>query len=136
MWWPIIDSLVQHFRAELAGVDTKAGLEEDDEAMTCPAIRIRRGGERDKNILTSGKETVTLWLDAWVENHDIDPGVAYKLLYELEKPMLMSLERWMQSASKLLKMRMSFEPLEIIPDGDQFRPRVGSRTILKITWNK
>lgn len=140
MWWKIIKSLTDHMKNDydlisIPSLTIASGVEGG--IPDYPAIRVCRGGERKTDIITKGRGTVTVLIDCWQGSDDQDPGVAYELINDLECKMLKSFEDWLETAPGNLKIKMSLDgDIDTDPDGEMFRPTVGSTTKLKIKWNK
>lgn len=141
MWWLIISNMVSWLRSS-SDIDTvaddniKPGIPENEDIPEYPAIRVCRGGERGVYLLTKGKSEATVYVYCWEGSDSQDPGDAYELLAALENKVATALESWLLQVQTALKIRISLEIPEIIPDGDIYRPAVGSRITLKLTWNK
>lgn len=142
MWLPILQSLKAHFEAQLALKDAETKIGSNEPVLKKRGIRIRRAGEptpRNLNNLSPGNRntspnTVMVWIDCWEHNNNKDPEVAYQLLYDLEKKVDDALISWAQMQPGLNGAQCVVSLEATAADGDEYRPSVGSRKIVKISY--
>lgn len=139
MWLPILRSIKTHLLAQESLQDVEIKIGSNEPIVKKRAIRIRRAGEPSpKNLnnqqMATTPNIVMVWLDCWEHNQDKDPEVAYGLLYDLECKVEAALAVWAQFQPGLNGAQCVVEISATAADGDEVRPAIGSRKVLKITY--
>lgn len=139
MWLPILKSIKTHLSAQPSLADVEIKIGSNEPVLKKRGLRIRRAGEPNaKNLSTSQPETVPnvvmVWIDCWEHCQDKDPEKAYELLYDLETKLEKALEVWAQIRPGLNGLHCTVSIEATASDGDEFRPSIGSRKILKISY--
>lgn len=145
-WWPILKDCRDFMRTDVelvgtelaptdllpANINAGAGATED----IFPSVKVLRDSDDNlarRNMLKTG--TTLFYVEQWIRNDDPDPSVAYGLISQMEQRVEASLQRWFKVASQRLGMACKFEIKTLLGDNDVFRPVVGSRFIIIVTWN-
>lgn len=135
MWWKLLLDLQLFLQqqANLADVNIEMG------ASACVpeqrTVQLVRGtGTPDwRGRFKPGKQTV--FVDCWAcDEHS--PNSAYEELEELESSAFEAVRLWGQQGSTIEGTHARAAIKDSEPDGDLFRPSVGSRTLVEIEWTK
>lgn len=132
MWAAAINSLKTYFEAENSGVDVRVNA--SGETPEQPTIRIIRGTQ-DIGEVAQGRISMDVAIECWA--YGVDELAANTDLAALEGAVLRQVRAWGNSnpvAGWQLRVDSANQTIE--PDGDVFRPSVGSRMIFKIIGRK
>lgn len=83
------------------------------------------------------REELTLFVECWETGSDSEdelPEVAYGLLAEFEKKVFAVINEFGRGDQRINDKQIKVRVGDAEPDGDLFRPMVGSRTRVTITW--
>ncbi len=132
-WWDIINAL---YTALLAGTTldgVKVQLGASAEVPAAATVLLVRGGSTPptKHDTVAGEQI--LFVECWEHGPADDNTVAYRRLALLEEKFRAALNAWVDS-NPFPEAQISAVPGEFQPDGDIFRPSVGSRMELNIKW--
>ena len=135
MWWKLLLDLQLFLQqqANLTDVNIEMG------ASACvpeqSTVQLVRGtGTPDwRGRFKQGKQTV--FVDCWAHD-ERDPETAYQQLDELEQYAFAAIRLWGQQGSTIEGVHARAMVKDSEPDGDLFRPSVGSRTLVEIEWTR
>ncbi|MCP5197309.1 MAG: hypothetical protein H6974_11060 [Gammaproteobacteria bacterium] len=125
MWATLTETLVGALQADLPGVEVTrfadAQIPDDD------TVRVLRGGSQDRPLFAQQSGHENLILECWTRHED--PALANQQLQSLENQVIAAL-RHLPRVDPIVNLSIS----GIDPDGDLFRPNLGSRIRLTIHW--
>lgn len=125
MWADLKQTLAEVLRALLPDVDI--AIHAIAEIPTADTVRVLRAASTGRPVYGRPAGVQELDLELWVT--DDDPALADQRLMVLEERVTFALE-----AIPRDEMILKIEITGIDPDGDLFRPTVGSRMKLKVNW--
>lgn len=125
MWADLKQSLADALRVALPEV--VVAIHADAQIPTEDTVRVLRAATSGRPVYSRPTGVQEIDLELWVTADD--PAEADQRLMVLEERVTFALER-MQRDELILKIDI----LGIDPDGDLFRPTVGSRMKLQINW--
>lgn len=128
MWAEIKQAIADTLAAELGGGVSVTAVA-DAEIPTVDAVRVLRAATSGRPVYGRPVGVQQLDVEMWVT--DDDPAAADARLDELEEQVTRALEQ-IPRDSFILKVEIT----GIDPDGDLFRPTVGSRMGLRVNWRQ
>lgn len=128
MWAELKEIIAETLRAAL-GDEVMVCAVADAEIPTVDAVRVLRGATSGRPVYSRPAGVQELALELWVT--DDDPAAADRRLMDLEERVTVALEE-VPRDSMILKIDIA----GIDPDGDLFRPTVGSRMNLRVNWRQ
>lgn len=144
MWWPLMQSLHAHLTADTALAEAVPGLHiqygRTQPWPEEPTLEIQRGPTQGQDLHDRERTEQELWINCLVKDKSLSPddGTGYALLEALEEAALDSVRRWFErdDAPHLDNIAQKVSLARIEPDGDLFRPHVGSHIVLLIDSRK
>lgn len=127
MWADLLQRLAEALRRDLP--DVAVVTHADAQVPTVATVRVLRGAGSGSPVYGRLSGTQDIALELWVT--DDDAAQADRRLMRLETRVLEALER--PSREGLI---YKIDVLGIDPDGDLFRPSLGSNLRLKVHWRK
>ncbi len=125
MWADLKQTLAEVLRAALPEVEIATCA--TAEIPTADTVRVLRAATAGRPVYSRPVGVQELDLELWVT--DDDPAVADQRLMVLEERVAFALEQVPRD-----EMILKIDIVGIDPDGDLFRPTVGSRMNLKVNW--
>lgn len=131
MWWPLLNSLVEHMKRDeaLAGVQITSGGN-----LTYPAIELLWDQADGSEFHGTNKGSCTIYLQPWVRSDSKDPFDAYVLLYRLQQRMFSSIRSWVKIQDPELGVAYKVDLRRALGDQNSFRPVAGGRYIITVDW--
>ena len=125
MWATLIQIVASALQSDLPGVTvaTYADARIPDE----DTVRVLRGSSPERPLFAQLSGSESLALECWTRNED--PALANQQLQTLENNVIAAL-RNLPRVDPIINLSIA----GIDPDGDLFRPNLGSRIRLTITW--
>lgn len=126
-WWILLSSLVQHLATVLPTAIILMGAENQIPSTT--TVRVKRGFNDQAWPIHRLKATGidVILIECWVCNQN--SLTAYQALAALEMAIIAALRIWKVSGYVLVDITVTEEP-----DGDLFRPAVGSQLNVRVEW--
>lgn len=127
MWADLLQDLATTLRAALPGVEVVTHA--DAEVPTVDTVRVLRGATAGRPVYSRPAGDQNVNLEIWTCSEDT--AAADQRLQELEEQVTTELEN-LPRDGPIMKVVI----LGIEPDGDLFRPALGSNLSLKIYWRQ
>lgn len=127
MWAELLDLLAAKIRADLTGVVVTAYA--DAVIPDVPTVRVLRASAPARPLFAQMAGTEFFAVECWVRHED--PETANRALADLEERVLTAL-RAIPRIDPITTVTLA----GVDPDGDLFRPNLGSRINLNISWRK
>lgn len=129
-WWAIQQSLYDHLVAQLAGT-SKVVLGADAFTPSERTVIVKRGPV-SPHLPSHGDRAgqIAVVLECWA-NANNDRAVANLDLQELETTVAALLDEWVRAVRTTWTLTLQ---IRIDPDGDFFRPSLGSQMTVDIDW--
>lgn len=127
MWAELLDLLVTRLRADLYGVVVTAYA--DAVIPDVPTVRVLRASSPARPLFAQMSGAEFFAVECWVRAED--PEDANRALADLEERVLVAL-RAIPRIDPITTVTIA----GVDPDGDLFRPNLGSRINLNISWRK
>lgn len=134
MWYSILMALKTHLAAQdsLKDVVIQVGGSADIPEKT--TIILTRGTFEPKTTEPKSLESQNLYIECWCYDESENFATGYSKLATLEADVLTAINAFgagtKQISNKNIRVRLG----QTEPDGDAFRPSVGSRTAVSIRW--
>lgn len=129
MWASLLSSLAGHL--ELALLDVQVVRNASAQVWERPTVTLARGPTQRRATVDWTGGVQDIWIECW--EHDTDPLLANTALEALEAAVQAETDAWL-AALALPGVCVAGEWLGTEPDGDMFRPSVGSRATLRLSW--
>lgn len=129
MWAAIKAQLVAHLTEQLDGVDVLPYPTAETPAVD--TVMVARGPSAANDARRTGRGTDDLVIQCWTDGH-ANEAATDAALEALENRVLEALETLPSTAPGVRNLSLSL--LGIDPDGDLFRPAVGSQINLRVDW--
>jgi hypothetical protein len=127
MWLEIMGIVATALRAELPHVTVSTAV--DAVVPDVDTVRVTRASSPARALFQQLSGAEALAVECWTRNDD--PDLANAQLQAMENNVLAALR-----GIARIDPIMTVEILGLDPDGDLFRPAVGSRFTLNISWRK
>ncbi len=127
MWADLLQRLVEALRRELP--DTTVVAHADAEVPAVDTVRVLRGASSGSPVYGRPAGAQDLNLELWVKDDDFE--VADRRLMALEARVIKALEQPSREG-----WIYKIDVLGIEPDGDLFRPSLGSNLRVKVHWRQ
>lgn len=100
-----------------------------------PEIRLIRGPAQPKTNDPNSRNELTIFVECWEHDDEAeDAAVGYQKLADLEARAIAAINRFGAGDQRIDGKQIRVRPGRAEPDGDLFRPMVGSRTAVSIIW--
>jgi hypothetical protein len=132
MWFDVMTALSDHLNAiaELAGVHIELGA--NAQVPDCKTVILTRGQFEPKNNDRQSINKQIIYVECWeFDDHD-SPKKGYEKLAALEGLVFAAINGFGFTCVNTQQIKVRLGQTE--PDGDAFRPSVGSRTTITIEW--
>lgn len=132
-WWDILEALRTYLAEHADLYDAVIELGAGAEVPTTRTVSLQRGPDQPPTRYDSVPGELTVHVECWEHSDSDDPGVAYAELASLEAATRAALAAWLASDPfPAAELKAPLPPWQ--PDGDMFRPSVGSRLDLVIGY--
>lgn len=134
MWYDILLALMNHLISEddLQGVSIQVGNQ--GVVPINKTIVLIRGSFDPKTTEPKATHAQTVYIECWEYDDSQDTKNGYEKLSRLEDIVMKSLNEFGAGSNLINNKRVQLRIGQTEPDGDAFRPSVGSRTAIKIRW--
>lgn len=134
-WFLVMTAMLSALKTDenLSGIGIQAGALVP--VPTEPEVRLIRGPSQPKTNEPGSVNELTIWVECWeVDEEAIDPMIGYQKLADLEGRVITAINRFGAGDQRIDGKQIRVRPGRAEPDGDIFRPMVGSRTAVAISW--
>jgi hypothetical protein len=135
MWFDLLMALQSAFinDAEMEGIPVMVGAKTPVPDYEC--VVLLRGTFDPKNNNPSSREDQQIFIETWVYDEDSDhPEKGYQKLDQLEKKVIRIANEFGKGDRRFAGKKIRTVIGQTQPDGDVFRPSLGSRTTVSIQW--
>lgn len=134
MWFEILLALMNHLIATpgLKGVAICVGS--DAKIPSGKTVVLIRGKFDPKTNDTKSVNSQTVYIECWDYDDSESPQKGYEKLSVLERVVMTALNQFGAGSTLINNKRVQVRLGQTEPDGDAFRPSVGSRTAVTIRW--
>lgn len=134
-WFLVMTAMLSALKTDenLSGIGIQAGALVP--VPTEPEVRLIRGPSQPKTNEPGSVNELTIWVECWeVDDEAVDPMIGYQKLADLEGRVITAINRFGAGDQRIDGKQIRVRPGRAEPDGDIFRPMVGSRTAVAISW--
>ncbi len=134
MWFDILMALNNHLIAtsELNGVAIVVGS--DTKIPQGATVVLIRGTFDPKTTEPKSRDSQQLYVECWQWDESESPTKGYEKLAELEGIVMKALNDFGAGSNRVNNKQVRVILGQTEPDGDAFRPSVGSRTAVTVQW--
>jgi hypothetical protein len=135
MWFELLLALKNHLEADpdLQGLCIQVGA---GAAIPSKAtIVIIRGPFTPKTNDPKSIEELTIYIECWEYDDRPDFIHGYEKISQLEQKLIKAINEFGAGSRLVNGKKIKIRPGEPQPDGDSFRPSIGSRTAVSIRWH-
>jgi hypothetical protein len=132
MWFEVMTALKTHLinTAELKGAVVVMGGDAD--LPDCQTVALLRGPFQPATNDRQSRNELTIYIECWEHDTHEDPKKGYEKLAALEGIVMAAINGFGLGCINDKRIQVRLGQTE--PDGDAFRPSVGSRTAVTIKW--
>lgn len=132
-WWDILEALRAFLAEQPALYDAVIELGAGAAVPTTRTVSLQRGPDQPPTAYDSVPGELTVHVECWEHDDSDDSGVAYAQLATLEAATRAALAAWLASNPfPAVELKAPLPAWQ--PDGDMFRPSVGSRLDLVVRY--
>lgn len=134
MWFDILMALNNHLtpNSELNGVAITIGA--NAKIPLCASVVLTRGVFNPKTTEPKSRDSQQLYVECWQWDESESPTKGYEKLAELEGIVMKALNDFGAGSNRVHNKQVRVILGQTEPDGDAFRPSVGSRTAVTVQW--
>lgn len=133
-WFDVMDAIHTHLESD-ASVDVPLAAGALVPVPRAAEVRLIRGPFQPRTNAPDSTDELTVFIECWVhDDKDADAKVGYQKLADLEDRVMQSVNQFGQGNRRINGKQIRIRPGRAEPDGDLFRPMLGSRTAVAITW--
>jgi len=140
MWYRVLQALETYFKGLTAFSHVTIQLGDSGAIPDNTTLVLLRGPEKTDDRLRYRRGELTLFIECWVatsvQNALESPASGYLQLADLEDLTVDALRTFGHMPTVISDYHITAKLGQIEPDGDAFRPKVGSRIPLTITYTK